>query len=192
MPHRKTSLPRPYSILVLGLALAAGIALAATQWKIDPAQSKVGFTGTQAGAAFDGVFERYTAEIRFDPQDLPSSRFDVTIDLKSVNTKDKDRDGTIKGPDIFATDRWPTAHYVAEKFTDQGGGKFLAMGKLTLRDVTRDVPLQFTFQADGAGAWLKGSAAVKRLDFGAGQGDWKDTTWVANDVKVNFALRLQH
>jgi len=192
MHRREIASSRTPFLLTLGLTLAAGLAFAATQWKTAAAQSKIGFTGTQAGAAFDGAFERYTAEIRFDPKDLPSSRFDVSIDLKSVATKDKDRDAIIKGADIFATDRWPTAHYVAEKFTDQGGGKFLALGKLTLRDVTRDVPVQFTFQPDGVSAWLKGSAALKRLDFGAGQGDWKDTTWVANDVKINFALRLQH
>ena len=41
------------------------------------------------------------------------------------------------------------------------------------------------------GAWLKGSATLKRLDFGVGQGEWKDTETVANDVKVRFALLLK-
>ena len=45
-------------------------------------------------------------------------------------------------------------------------------------------------QRDG-GAWLKGSAAVKRLDFGVGQGDRKDTGTVADEVKIRFALKLQ-
>jgi hypothetical protein len=31
---------------------------------------------------------------------------------------------------------------------------------------------------------------VKRLDFGVGQGDWKSTEWVGNDVTVTFNLRL--
>jgi polyisoprenoid-binding protein YceI len=175
---------------VLALVLAA-IAFAATQWRTDPPQSKVSFSGTQAGAGFDGVFERFTANIQFDPKDLASSRFDVTIELKSVNTKDKDRDETLLSADFFDVKKWPNGHYVADKFTDKGNGKFSATGKLTLRDQTREVPIEFTFQPDASGAWLKGSAQIKRLDFGVGQGEWKDTSWVGNDVKVQFSLHLQ-
>jgi polyisoprenoid-binding protein YceI len=64
-------------------------------------------------------------------------------------------------------------------------------GKLTLRNVTRDVPITFTFDAKGSQALLKGSAALKRLDFGVGQGEWKDTSSVGNEVSVQFALTLK-
>ena len=177
--------------VALALTCAAA-AIAATTWHVDARQSRLSFTGMQAGAPFEGVFQRFTAGIQFDPKDLASSRFDVSIDLKSVDTKDKDRDTTIKGPDIFATERWPTSYFIADKFTDKGGGKYSSVGKLTLRGVTKDVPIEFTLQTDpsGGGAWLKGSAALKRLDFGAGQGDWSSTEWVGNDVKVQFAIKL--
>ena len=108
-----------------------------------------------------------------------------------MNSSDSERDDSIKGPDLFAVKQWPTAHYVAEKFTDKGGGKFSATGKLTLRNVTKDVPIEFTFEEGKDGARLKGSASLKRLDFGVGQGDWKDTSSVANEVKVRFALLLK-
>ena len=70
----------------LALTLTLGLALAATQWKMQPKESKLAFVGTQAGAAFEGAFEKFTADIKFDPQDLPGSRFDVRIDMASVNT----------------------------------------------------------------------------------------------------------
>src|SRR5262249_42726058 len=106
------------AVLVCGIA---GLALAATSLRAVPAQSTFGFTASQAGAPVRGVFAKYNADIKFDPKDLAGSRFDVTIDLKSTSTKDKDRDTTLVGPDFFAADRFPNAHYVAEKFTDQGG-----------------------------------------------------------------------
>ncbi len=176
---------------LLGSALVTLVALAATQWKTDPAQSTLKFSGVQAGAPFEGAFQKFSANIQFDPQDVATSRFDVTVDLKSANSKDKDRDETLQGPDFFDVKRWPTGHYLADKFTDKGGGKFTASGKLTLRDVTKDVPIEFTFQPDAAGGLLKGTAQLKRLDFGIGQGEWKDTSWVGNDVKIQFQLRLQ-
>lgn len=176
---------------LLALSLLIGIAAAATQWTMQPKQSKLTFVGTQAGAQFEAVFEKFTADIKFDAKDLAGSHFDVKIDLSSVNSSDGERDDAIKGPDLFAVKQWPTAHYVAEKFTDKGSGKFSATGKLTLRNVTKDVPIEFTFEEGKDGAWLKGSASLKRLDFGVGQGDWKDTSSVANEVKVRFALLLK-
>jgi polyisoprenoid-binding protein YceI len=85
---------------------------------------------------------------------------------------------------------WPTAHYVTRSFTKTAAG-YTAVGALTLRGVTKDVPIDFQFTQAGAGAKLEGSAKLKRLDFGAGQGDWKSTEWVDDAVKVRFSLVLK-
>lgn len=177
-----------FAALILAVA---GLALAATQWQMQPKESTLIFSATQAGAPFEGKFEKFSADIAFDPKDLAGSRFEVKIDLASVNSRDRERDNTIRSPELFDVKRWPSGHYVADKFTAKGSGKFMATGKLTLRDVTREVPIEFTFENDNGGAWLKGSAALKRLDFGIGQGEWKDTAAVANEVKIRFALLLK-
>jgi polyisoprenoid-binding protein YceI len=183
--------PRSRPLVSLALILSLGLASATTQWTLQPAQSTLTFVGTQAGAEFEGGFDKFTADIKFDPRDLGSSRIDVRIDLSSVNTKDAERDDILKGSDLFDVKQWPSGHYVAETFTDKGGGRFSATGKLTLRDITRDVPIEFTFQNGNDGAWLKGSAVLKRLDFGVGQGEWKDTETVANEVQIRFAVLLK-
>ncbi|WP_129776286.1 YceI family protein [Peristeroidobacter soli] len=179
--------------LVAGLAagLAAAAALAAATWSLQPKESKLTFVGEQAGAQFEGSFDKFTADISFDPKNLAASRFDVKIDTASVNTQDGERDTTIKGADLFDVKRFPTAQYVADKFTDKGGNKYSATGKLTLRNVTKDVPIDFSFESKDGGAWLKGTAKIKRLDFGVGQGEWQDTSTVGNDVQVRFSLRLK-
>ena len=182
----------PHLSYLLVLVLVCGsVAFAATQWTLQPKESKLTFVGTQAGAQFEGAFQRFTADIKFDPQDLAGARFDVKIETASVDSKDSERDDTIKSDDLFAVKQFPTAHYVADKFTAKGGNKFSAAGKLTLRNVTREVPIEFTFERKSGSAWLKGSAQLKRLDFGVGQGDWKDTENVGNDVKVSFVLLLK-
>jgi polyisoprenoid-binding protein YceI len=182
---------RSRSLLATLLLLSFGLALATTKWSMQPARSTLTFVGTQAGAKFEGKFDQFAADIRFDPRDLATSRFDVTIDLNSVNTQDSERDDTLKGPDLFATAQWPQGKYVADKFTARGGAKFTASGKLTLRNVTRDVPIEFTFEPAEGGTWLKGSTTIKRMDFGIGQGEWQDTEQVANAVEVRFALLLK-
>jgi polyisoprenoid-binding protein YceI len=169
---------------------AAGAAGGATAYTADPGQSRLEFTGVQAGADFKGQFHKFSAAIDFAPEALASSHFDVQIDMNSVDTQDKDRDQTIRGADIFDVAHSPTAQYVAKSFTKTATG-YTAAGALTLHGVTKEVPVDFQFTQSSGGATLKGSAKLKRLDFGVGQGDWKSTEWVGDAVKISFSLVLK-
>jgi polyisoprenoid-binding protein YceI len=171
-----------------GAAPSAGVG--AGNYSADPQQSRLEFVGVQAGAEFKGTFHKFTAAIQFAPDALASSHFDVQIDMNSEDSQDKDRDTTIRGADIFDVAHRPTAHYVTRSFTKTAAG-YAAVGALTLRGVTKDVPINFTFTSSAAGAKLVGSAKLNRLDFGAGQGDWKSTDEVADAVKVSFSLVLK-
>jgi len=151
--------------------------------------SKLEFTGTQAGADFTGTFHDYTATVELDPQALDRARIDVQIRLASVDTKDKDRDDSIRGRDIFDAARFPIAHYVTRSIAKSGSG-YTAIGSLTLRGITKDVPITFQFAPSNGSAKLVGTAQLRRLDFGASQGDWKSTEWIADPVRISFALAL--
>jgi polyisoprenoid-binding protein YceI len=182
--------------LLAGAALTApaGVAFAAdaavpVHYAMNAAQSRLEFTGTQAGAPFKGVFHAFTASIDFSPDALANSKFDVTITLASVDSEDKDRDGTMRGADVFDVAHFPNARYVTHAITRTASG-YAASGSLTLHGTTREVPIQFTFSSAGGGAKLLGTAQLKRLDFGVGQGDWKSTEWVKNEVSVAFNLAL--
>jgi polyisoprenoid-binding protein YceI len=175
---------------VIGAALPRAAA-AAGSFSADPTTSRLAFTGVQAGAEFTGVFHKFTASVDFSPDTLAAAKIDVVIDLRSEDTQDKDRDGTIRGADVFDVAHFPAAHYVTRSFAKTAAG-YTAVGSLTLRGVTKDVPIAFTFNpASAGGATLSGTAQLKRLDFGVGQGDWKSTEWVADAVKVSFALNLK-
>jgi polyisoprenoid-binding protein YceI len=178
---------------LLAALLLTATADAATTWTTDAARSRLVFTATQAGGEFDGQFRRFRADIAFDPADLAGSRFRVEIETASADTQDKDRDTALGGSDFFAADRWPTATYEAGEFAATASGRYEARGKLTIRGVTRDVPVSFTFKpaADGRSASLDGGTTIRRLDFGVGQGEWKDTKWIGNDVRIRFELTLQ-
>jgi polyisoprenoid-binding protein YceI len=174
---------------VLGATVWLNAWAANTSYTATSSASKLEFTGIQAGAEFTGTFHAYSAAVDFDPNALDRAHMDVQIQLASVDTKDKDRDQTIRGPDIFDAARFPIAHYVTRSITKSGSG-YTAIGALTLRGVTKDVPISFQFTPSSQSAKLVGTAQLKRLDFGAGQGDWKSTEWIADPVKISFALVL--
>ena len=172
------------------LAVTTVARAAGTSYMADPAPSRLDFVGVQAGAEFKATFHKFTAAIDFAPDALASAHFDVQIDLNSVDSMDKDRDTTMRGPDIFDIAHFPTAHYVTRSFTKTATG-YSAVGALTLHGVTKDVPIEFQFVTSSGAAKLEGTAKLKRLDFGVGQGDWKSTEWVADAVKVAFSLVLK-
>jgi polyisoprenoid-binding protein YceI len=173
---------------VILLAAAAAVANAAG-YTADGQKSRLEFVGVQAGADFKGVFHKFSAAVDFSPDALPGSRIDVQIDMSSVDSMDKDRDKTILGPDVFDVAHSPTAHYVTKSFVKTASG-YTAVGALTMHGVTKDVPIDFQFTQVAAGATLTGTAKLKRLDFGVGQGDWKSTEWVGDAVRISFSLVL--
>ena len=89
-------------------------------------------------------------------------------------------------------DVWPEARYKAISIRQLGGNQFVADGELTLRDIKQpiQIALELTLEEKGERGQLTGTASLKRLDFGVGQGDWTDTKWVGDEVNVRFELYL--
>jgi polyisoprenoid-binding protein YceI len=181
------------ALLAAAPAPAATASTQATAWTTVAASSSIEFTGTLAGGDFTGQFQRFVAAIAFDPANLAGSRFRVEIETGSANTADADRDAALAGNDFFAASRWPKATYEASQFAAAGPGQYQALGKLTIRGIARDVPVTFTFKptSDGRSAMLSGRASVRRLDFGVGQGEWQDTKWLGDEVRIRFELTLR-
>ncbi|HEX7111943.1 MAG TPA: YceI family protein [Mizugakiibacter sp.] len=171
-------------------ALAFALPAAARDWHVDTAHSTLGFTGTYQGEAFDGQFKRFSAQIAYDPADLAHAKFDVSIDLASADTQNAERDQMLPGADFFDVAKFPRARFVSTAFRKAADGTVLADGTLTLRGVNRPVTLTVKFAPAGNGAALDVSAALKRLDFGVGGGDWADTSVIANAVTVKSHLAL--
>ncbi|MEY2920045.1 MAG: hypothetical protein RL261_1350 [Pseudomonadota bacterium] len=179
--------------LALGPA-ALDASAAAPAWTVDPANSQLTFHPRLAGGEFAGRFERFEATIRFDPADLAHSSLLVVVDLLGARTGDTDRDTALQGSDFFQTARWPKGTFSSTGIKSLGNGRYEATGKLTLRDVARDVRVQFRFNPpapSGGVAHMIGSSNVRRLEFGVGQGDWRSTEWLDDAVRVEFDLALR-
>lgn len=158
-------------------------------WKVDYANSRLGFVGDQTGKNFEGAFRKYEATIVLDPDDPANARIEVTVDMTSAVTGDKQRDSALPGSDWFKAKEFPVARYVARSVEKKADGSYVAAGELTIRGVTKRVPLPFTLKLDGKEATAKGEATLIRSDFGVGQGEFADATWVGLGVKVTIDLR---
>jgi polyisoprenoid-binding protein YceI len=180
-------------IVVFTMGAYAADAPPPAHYTLDAAHSNLQYQFTQAGAQNKGRFARFTVALDFAPDNLTASRLDVLVDMGSLDTGDRERDDTLKGADLFSVAKYPQSRFTSSQIVRTATG-YDAVGKLTVRGVSREIHVPFTFKpANEQGAavgYLAGQTALKRLDYGVGQGDWKSTEWVGNEVSVTYSLRL--
>ncbi|KJV28732.1 YceI family protein [Luteibacter yeojuensis] len=176
-------------LAALALALALPFAATAADYTVGPG-STLGFSGKFQGQQFDGSFGKFDAAISYDPANLATAKFDVTVDVATAKTGDSDRDKALPTADFFDASKFPKAHYVTTGFTKDAKGNVVANGTLTLHGVSKPLALKVVFNPAAGGARLSVTGSMKRLDYGVGSGDYKDTSTIADDVLVNGTLNL--
>ncbi|PIM52220.1 polyisoprenoid-binding protein [Roseateles chitinivorans] len=158
--------------------------------KLVPAQSDIAFTFRQMGVPVDGHFKKFDAQVAFDPKNPAAGKVSLSIELGSATLGDAATDAELVKPEWFNVKKIPTATFQSTAIKALGGGKFEAAGKLTIKGQAKDVVVPVTLAQAGGTTTATGAFAIKRLDFNIGEGEWKDTSMVANDVQVKFKLAL--
>ena len=176
-------------------AIELASAADAQAWTVDQANSRITFTGRQMGAPSKGEFKRFSANVRFDALNLAGSAIEVTIDLASADTGNRDIDEELKRPKWFDVQRFPNGRFAATSFRAKGGNAYEALARLTIRDVTQEVVLPFalTIGPDAADpgqevARASGELAISRVQYGIGQAEWSDTAIVADEVRIRVEI----
>jgi polyisoprenoid-binding protein YceI len=124
-------------------------------------ESIVNFTITKMGGkTVEGTFGGMKGEILFEETDLASSSFKVSIDVTTVNTESNKRDKDLQKEKYFFVEEYPVILFESGsiKKTDEG---FLTTGKLTMRGVSKEVEIPFTYK-DGK---FTGKFKVNRFDY---------------------------
>lgn len=194
------------SILVAGAAMLLGLptlaAAQSTPWKVDTAHSAVTFSVRHFFTPVKGQFDRFDAQLTFDPAAPENSSVRVTIPVASINTSNQRRDTHLKSPDFFGADTFPTITFVSESVSKVSDTEFLVRGALTIKDQTRQVelPVKLLGIADLAPEMQQAFGGVKqvasfeakltldRRDYGVGVGSWAATAVVGKDVEITIAV----
>jgi len=171
-------------------ATAAATASGATHYQQPATGGSLTFTFIQADDANQGSFGKFLTDMSYDEKNLAGSRLTVTVQIGSVTTQDKDRDDTLKSADLLDAAKFPTARYTATSLACNAGGAIEAVGKLQLHGVTRDLRVPLQIRSTAGGIEISGETSIKRLDYGIGQGDWKSTDEVGDEVKLQFKVPL--
>jgi len=180
-----------YIFLLIGLLwpVGAGAQEDVTQWQLDTATSRIGFSVAIEDSPAEGEFTRFSTLILFDPENLPESRVEVSIDLNQIEASYDDVAKNLKKANWFDVAHYPTAHFVGQDFKFLGDKHYQVGGELTLRDVTRPETLYFTLEEyDDKHARIRGRMVLDRRDYGVGQGGWRDVSSVAGKVFLDIVI----
>lgn len=171
-----------------GAALFATAAMAAQA--LVPAQSSIDFTAKQMGVPLQGHFKKFEAQVNFDTTKPETSKILFTVDTGSATMGSKETDSNLLGADWFNIAKFPKATFESTAVKALGGGKYHVDGTLTIKGNVQKVSVPVVLTQSGTTTTAAGTLPLKRLAFKIGDGDWADTSMVADEVSVQFKLAL--
>lgn len=178
------------SLLLLALLIGAPLATAADFTILRPQQSSLVFISKQMGVPVDGAFRKFDARLAIDPAKPENGTARIDIDVSSIDVGSQDAYAEVIGGSWFDTAKYPQASFVSSKVTRVAAGRYEVAGKMTIRNVTRDIKAPFTMEQKGDLLVIDGTFPINRLDYGIGSGIWGDTDTVANEVQIHFRFTV--
>ena len=175
---------------LIAAPLLAGLTSPALAQQVVPAQSEISFVSKQMGVPVEGKFKLWTAQISFDPKKPETGKIGFTIQTGSASFGSAETDAEVPKAPWFNVAKFPQASFQSSSIKALGGAKFEVQGALLIKGATQMVVVPVTVSQAGAASTATGSFVIKRLDFKIGDGEWADTSMVANDVQVKFKLAL--
>ena len=155
-----SELRRFAALAIVATAIPAAAAAQTQSWTIDPGHSAATFSVrhmviTNVKGEFDGP----VGTASFDPKDLSTLRIEATIDARTVNTRNADRDKDLRSDLFFDVAKHPRITFKSRSITVEGPGKLKVLGDLTIRGVTKPV----TLAVDGPTAEIKDIWGSRRI-----------------------------
>lgn len=168
---------------------------------IDPAHSAVEFSVKHIMiSTVKGRFGDLTGTILLDAWRPDRSAVEAEIATASIDTRADQRDAHLRSPDFFDVERFPAITFRSRHVEGAAlaeGDRFRLTGDLTIRDVTRSITLDVTFEGTGRDPWggerasFSADTKLDRRDFGL---TWNQTletggVLVGNEIRVHLDIQ---
>jgi polyisoprenoid-binding protein YceI len=189
MTMKKTLLWGLSALLLLALAAPAP---AAQPWQPDAPHTTVAFSIKHIFVHVIGTFDDVKGDIVFDPNRPGQASVDIEIAVESVNTRNDRRDNHLRSPDFFDAAKYPKITFVSDDIRRVEGDRFMAHGTLTIKDVSKEIELPFTFKGMAPSpmkknvevAGFESRYTLDRLEYNVGDGRYYDMGVCGREVDL--------
>jgi polyisoprenoid-binding protein YceI len=167
------------------------------KWAVDVDHSSVDFAIRHMMIAnVKGSFHKFSADVEADISDLTTANIEFTVDIASIDTRNKDRDGHLLSPDFFDAEKFPTMTFRSKNIKKIDEGEYEVSGDFTLHGVTKPETFSVTFEGQGKDPWgnekagFSAQGTINRADYGLTWNSALETggVLVGDKVKVNLQI----
>lgn len=131
------------AILFVFVCLSTAPLLISQEYMFDEGHTFVQFSVNRFGAVnVIGRFNAFNGTITYDEANQIISKANFSIDVESIDTGHKVRDGHLQGTIWLDVENHPQITFSASSFSKAETG-FMATGQLTIKGVTKEVELPF-------------------------------------------------
>jgi polyisoprenoid-binding protein YceI len=164
--------------LAIAFFVAGATLNAQSTWKVDNAHSKITFSTVHNGISdVDGLFNSFNSTITASEEDFSDAVFELTIDVKSIDTEVDMRDDHLRSADFFEVEKYPTMTYKSTSIEPTGGkNHYKLTGELTMHGVTKTVIMDLWYRGkytnpknNSTSAGFEVTGTLKRSDFNIGE-----------------------
>jgi polyisoprenoid-binding protein YceI len=181
-------LSRPFQHLLFALAASVAAIPALAILKTDPAKSSVSAVFKQLNVPVEAKFKRFVAQIDFDPSKIDAAKANLEIDISSFDLGDPEYNKEVLKKDWFNSAQFPKATFTSSSIKVGANGQYNVTGKLSIKGKTSDVQFPLNVKKQANMQVFEGSLPIKRLTYNIGEGEWKDTATVADEVVIKFRV----
>ena len=153
-------------------------------------QSEISFISRQMGVPITGSFRSFDAQVSFDPTNPQKGRFTIGVDVGSVQLPTADAMEEVVRPDWFDAPHFPRAVFDSNAIRLLERGRYEVAGRLSIKGHALDVVVPVALEQSGTLTVASGAFMVRRLAFAIGEGEWADTSLVADEVQIRFRIAL--
>lgn len=170
-----------------------------TKWKADPAHSEITFKIKHLMISnVTGSFKTFEINVDTKDEDFLTAKVSVSVDAASIDTRNDQRDGHLKGADFFETEKFPHLAFASTKVEKVDDDSFDLFGDLTIKNVTKPVKLSVEYSGIAKDPWGNEKAGftvtgkINRKDWGLNWNAALETggVLVGDELKISAEVQL--
>ncbi len=179
-----------FLIATLSLAVITGN-VAASTLKLDQNKSSITVKFKQMDVPILAKFKKLNAAIDYNSAQPELSKASVEIDMRGLELPAPEYNEEVQKKEWFNAPQFPLANFVSTAMKQAAPGKLEVSGILTIKGRKQNVQFPLFIKTEGKQLSFEGTLTIKRLAFQIGEGEWKDTSMIADDVSIQFKIFAQ-
>ncbi len=183
---------------ILFLVIHSVSAQEEAKWGFDKIHSKIQFdVDHMVISEVSGQFQEYEGTVVTSKEDFSDARIDFSIDVKSIDTDNEDRDKHLRSADFFDVEKYPKIIFSGKEMKKVGENLYQLTGDYTMHGVTKEITLDVKYGGtvkDPYGnikAGFKITGIINRTDFGLKYNSFMDSGGMLIGEEVTITCKIE-